>query len=44
MTNDPLYFRPYLPGHVIVRTPIFVTLCALAVLGSITLLLILVGV
>lgn len=44
MTNDPLYFRPYIPGRVILRTPVFIVLCIFAALGALTLLLILVGV
>ncbi len=39
-TNEPLYFRPYVPGKVVVSVRWFVVLCILAALGALALLFI----
>lgn len=38
---EPIYMRPYLPGHVYLRWRWFVVLCALALIGAMTLLFVL---
>lgn len=35
---QPMYFRPYVPGKIVISIRWFVCLCLLAFLGSLTLL------
>lgn len=42
--EQPLYYKPHVPGNVIVGTKMFFVMCVLSLLGALTLLLMLLGV
>lgn len=38
--NEPLYYRPYVPGKIVIGRGTFFVLCGLSALGCLTLLFI----
>jgi len=42
--DEPMYFKPYVPGKVVVSVPWFIALCILAFVGTIFIAMMLLGV